>query len=137
MEQTLESPATDAVAAIATVLTLPQLQPGERYAGLLLNPDGSPSHHLVLLAATPDKRLDWHAAKAWAEAAGVDLPTRHEQSLLFANCRDAFEAAWYWSGEAYEGDGAYAWFQYFGYGLQSFSRTSYEGRVRAVRRVTA
>jgi hypothetical protein len=112
------------------------LKKGERYAGAIVNADGSIAYHLVLLAKRPSKRLDWAAAKAWAAKAGGELPTRREQSLLAANAKDAFEASWYWSSEAYEEDGAYAWLQGFGNGLQSNGDTSYEARVRAVRRIT-
>lgn len=114
-----------------------ELQPGERYAGAILNDDGSAAHHVVLLAPNPEERMTWAAAKAWAEGVGGVLPTRREQSLLFANLKAAFEAAWYWSSEKHEQDGAFAWCQYVFNGSQSSNRTSGEGRVRAVRRVPA
>jgi hypothetical protein len=113
------------------------LKKGERYVGAIVNADGTLAHHVVLLAKKPSKRLDWPAAKAWAAKAGGDLPTRREQSLLFANAKDAFDAAWYWSSEAYGSDGAYAWLQVFDDGNQFNDDTRYEARVRAVRRVTA
>lgn len=112
------------------------LKPGERYAGAIVNPDGSLSHHLVLLADEPSGRLDWHAALAWAASIQADLPSRREQSLLCANLKDKFGEAWYWSNERTK-DGAYAWGQYFNDGYQDVSRTSYEARVRAVRRIAA
>jgi hypothetical protein len=130
------APAADATPASSAACPIP-LTPGERYAGAIVNPDGTLSHHLVLLPNRPENRLSWPAAKAWAASVDGDLPTRREQSLLFANTKDAFEPAWYWSSEQYEGDGAYAWSQDFDYGYQSYGHTSYEGRVRAVRRVTA
>ncbi len=128
---------SDAAPAAASASCPIELNSGERYAGVIVNPDGTVSHHLVLLAAVPDRRLHWQDAKEWATTVDGELPTRREQSLLFANARDAFEAAWYWSGEQYEGDGAYAWFQGFDDGTQGSGHTGSQGRVRAVRRVTA
>jgi hypothetical protein len=112
-----------------------ELQPGERYAGLLLNEDGTPSHHVVLLPGDADD-VTWPAAVEWAKQAGGELPSRREQSLLFANAKSAFEEAWYWSGEEHE-NGSYAWNQDFLNGYQNYFRKSFEGRARAVRRVTA
>ena len=112
-----------------------ELQAGERYAGVLLHEDGTPSHHVVLLPGAAEE-VTWQAAKDWAADAGGELPTRREQALLFANAKTAFEEKWYWSGEEHE-DGSYAWFQSFSYGYQGSNRKSYEGRARAVRRVTA
>jgi hypothetical protein len=113
-----------------------ELQDGEHYAGLILNADGTPSHHLVLRPEA-DKRMPWQAAVELAKDQGGTLPTRQEQALLFANLKDQFKAAWYWSNEEYEGDGSYAWGQGFYDGNQLDGRKSYEGRVRAVRRLTA
>ena len=111
------------------------LRDGERYGGLILK-DGVPSHHLVLL---PDDGgdLSWAKAKEWAASVSGELPTRSEQSLLFANCKDAFDACWHWSCEAYGDTASYAWYQLFSYGDQSNSGSvSHEPRARAVRRVS-
>jgi hypothetical protein len=113
------------------------LAPGERYAGLLLADDGTPAHHLVLLPHKPDEDLTWQDATAWAASVGGELPTRREQSLLFANLKGSFDAAWYWSCDSYERDGSFAWGQYFTYGTQYLVPKSSEGRARAVRRVAA
>jgi len=113
-----------------------ELQPGERYAGLVLGDDGMPAHHLVLLPGQANES-NWADAKAWAAAIGGELPTRREQALLFANLKGAFEASWYWSAEDHEGDGSCAWLQNFSYGSQTGTHKSYEGRARAVRRFTA
>ena len=114
-----------------------ELQPGERWAGLVLDDEGNPSHHLILLPDAPTERMTWQAAKDWAASVGGELPTRREQSLLYANLKAQFDPAWYWSGEQHEDDGAYAWNQLFSFGAQDYDRTSYEGRVRAVRRFAA
>lgn len=111
-----------------------ELKPGERYAGTVLDEDGTLRHHLILLPAAPDSRLNWADAKAWAAEVGGELPTRQEQALLFANCKSAFEEAWHWSCEEHEEDASYAWSCFFLNGFQSDFHKSYEGRARAVRR---
>ena len=101
-------------------ITITDISPGERYAGVILNEDGTLSHHLILLPQMPDGRLNWNDAMAWAEKAGGTLPTRQEQHLLFANCKDAFESAWYWSSEQYVGNASDAWAQHFDSGNQCY-----------------
>jgi hypothetical protein len=91
---------------------------------------------VLLLGTTTGKWLD-----AFYWASGLDtlgksaLPTRCEQSLLIANCKEEFEPRWYWSNEqtAYNPD--YAWMQGFDYGLQGYFHKSNEYRARAVRRL--
>lgn len=109
------------------------LAPGERYAGLVLDDNGEPSHHLVLLPGEADE-VERQEAKDWAEKQGGELPTRREQALLYANLRSEFKPAWYWSNEAH-GD-ASAWCQHFGNGTQYCYHQSYERRARAVRRLS-
>ena len=101
-----------------------ELQPGERYAGLALDAEGHASHHLVLLPGEAEN-VSWQAAKDWAATAGGDLPTRQEQSLLFANLKSEFKPRWYWSGQEYDDDSSYAWSQSFDGGDQ---RNSWEER---------
>jgi hypothetical protein len=71
-----------------------ELQPGERYAGMILGKDGDPSYHLVLLPGQQDD-ITWEKAMEWAAKQGGEyvsnLPTRREQSLLFANLKEEFE----------------------------------------------
>lgn len=122
-----------------TVYALPAteitLQPGEHYAGLVLDATtGKPSHHLVLLAGDAEE-LTWAEATAWAEEHGGHLPTRQEQALLFANLKREFEGAWYWSGE--KSSSGSAWGQYFTYGYQNYYDLNDRLRVRAVRRLSA
>ena len=115
--------------------TVIELAPGEHYAGLIIGKDGEPSYHLVLLPGDAEG-LNWKDAKAWGAGQGGELPTRREQSLLFANLKDKFEKAWYWSSEEYEPDTAYAWCQDFDYGYQITIHKSTSGcRARAVRRL--
>jgi hypothetical protein len=122
-----------------TTLTLAaaaiELNPGERYAGLVLDDAGQPSHHLILLPGQAED-VNWTAAMEWARKAGGELPRCCEQALLYANAKSEFEAAWYWSGEEHT-NGSSAWFQDFNYGYQLSSDKSYEARARAVRRFVA
>lgn len=124
-------------AQAATTYGVPEaliaLKPGERYAGLLLDEKGEPSHHLILLPGDADD-INWTAAQAWAKEQGGELPTRREQSLLFANLKSEFQAAWYWSNEAYST--ASAWCQDFDFGSQNVSIQGDELRARAVRRLS-
>lgn len=117
----------------AQQITLPELAEGERYAGLILDENGKPAHHVVLLAG--DTSATWKKAVEWAKKQGGELPSRCEQALLFANCKDAFQERWYWSGEQHAEHGDYAWNQTFDDGYQSFSYVTLRLRARAVRRV--
>jgi hypothetical protein len=121
-----------------TSITLPEttieLRAGERYAGAVLDADGKVMHHLVLLAEKPEEDLSWQAAMDWAASVGGALPTRQEQSLLFANCKAQFDPSWYWSSQTHEKDASYAWDCYFVSGTQGYGRKSDEGCARAVRR---
>ena len=111
-----------------------ELAGGEHYAGIVVGKDGESSYHLILLPAAAEK-LTWAKAKELAAAAGGELPTRREQSLLFANLRKQFESAWYWSGEQYAADSVFAWCQHFFSGTQYGNHTARGLRARAVRRV--
>lgn len=122
-----------------TSVTLPsapiQLQPGERYAGVVLDEQGQFKHHLILLPQRPSKRLPWQDAMDWAEGIGGALPDRQEQALLFANCKPHLEAAWHWSCQQHDEDASSAWGCDFSNGSQSTSRKSSEGSAVAVRRL--
>ena len=111
------------------------LNPGEQYAGLILGKDGEPDHHVILLPGD-EAELNWDDAKKWAKEQGGELPTRREQSLLYANLKDEFQGAWYWSGEARERESGWAWYQYFRHGYQYGHQQIHELRARAVRRLT-
>lgn len=109
------------------------LKKGESYAGLILGKNGEPDYHLVLLPGDAQD-VTWDQAKAFAKKAGGELPTRREQSLLFANLKEEFKGTWYWSGEAHS-DARYAWGQSFFNGHQFHDHTSFQLRARAVRRL--
>lgn len=108
------------------------LRPGESYAGLIIGKDASPSYHLILMAG--EAEMPWKDAREWAKELGGDLPTRREQALLFANCKEHIQEAWYWSCEEFATKG-YAWCQYFTSGNQNHDYTITTLRARAVRRL--
>ena len=118
------------------MMKIPELNEGERYAGVIIGGiTCKPTHHLILLPQQPETRLTWDEAITWAASIGVELPTRQESALLYANAKDAFESEWYWTGEQYVGTASYAWSQNFFNGLQGSHAKGYKGRARAVRRV--
>ncbi len=110
------------------------LKKGEHYAGILLGNFGEQDYHLILLPGDAEG-LTWAKAKEFANKAGGDLPSRREQSLLFANLKDEFKGTWYWSGEQHASGASYAWSQYFGYGSQSRNPIDDQCRARSVRRL--
>ena len=110
------------------------LKTGEIYAGLILGEDDAPDHHLILLPGEAEE-VTFKNAQAWAKKQGGDLPTRREQSMLFANCKAQFKPAWYWSCEVHEKDASCAWGQLFLSGYQDYGHVYDEWRARAVRRL--
>lgn len=120
---------------VINVITITLIK-GERYAGIVIDPDnGQLTHHLILLPQQPDTHLTWDEAIAWAASIDAELPTRQESALLYANLKPAFEPTWYWTGEQYAGNASYAWHQYFDDGIQGYVGKGCKGHVRAVRRV--
>ena len=113
----------------------PELKEGEMYAGILLGEGGQPDQHIILLAEEMEGEANWKDAFNWALQIGGSLPTRREQSLLFANLKGQFEPTWYWSGEQHASDSSYAWYQGFSYGCQGSYHKLSKLRARAVRRV--
>jgi hypothetical protein len=109
------------------------LKKDELYAGLILGDKDEPDHHLIMLTLHKDASMTWKNAMAAAKKAGARLPTRREASLLFANLKQHFQPAWYWTSDQHAGDDDYAWCQYFGYGIQGNSRKSLYDRVVLVR----
>ncbi|MBI3096381.1 MAG: DUF1566 domain-containing protein [Rhodocyclales bacterium] len=101
---------------------------------MILGEKGEPDHHLFVMPGET-KGVTFQQAQKWAKEQGGDLPTRREQSLLYANLKEHFQPAWYWSCEQHASFSDYAWSQYFGYGSQYDSLKSFEGRARAVRRL--
>jgi hypothetical protein len=125
-------------AEIKTAFFLPEshieLAHGEHYAGVILGKEGESSYHLILLPEDKEPGK-WQEAMDWAKSIGGELPTRREQSLLFANLKEEFQRAWYWSGAQHASDAGYAWSQGFGNGSQDGWGESTSHRARAVRRL--
>ncbi len=119
-------------AAALVTITMPGLAKGERYAGIILE-KGKPAHHLILLPAEQTS-ITWTDAVAWAKKQGGELPSRREQSLLFANLKEHFKERFYWSAEQPAGYAAYAWGQGFGHGGQGYWRKGGTDPACAVRR---
>ncbi|MFD1558305.1 DUF1566 domain-containing protein [Paraburkholderia silviterrae] len=115
-------------------IQLPPLSEGEVYVGAIGDKNGD-YYHVILLPG--DHECDTHAgANDWAKSIGGDLPNRIEQSMLWANYRDQFKQDWYWSNETYHRNDAYAWYQIFFDGSQSYRhRDNVDCRARAVRRL--
>jgi hypothetical protein len=112
-----------------------ELAPDEHYAGIITGKDGDLSYHLVLLPGEAES-INWADAGAWAKAQGGELPTRSEQALLYANLKEEFKPDYFWSSEQHAAYSDCAWLQDFDYGSQYTDDKSYEGRARAVRRLT-
>ncbi|MEW5893355.1 MAG: DUF1566 domain-containing protein [Pseudomonadota bacterium] len=110
------------------------LAAGEEYAGIIIGKNGDQDYHLILLPGEVE-RATWNKAMDWAKSGIGQLPTRREQSLLFANLPEHFNSAWYWSCEQLASDAGFAWVQVFVNGNQGNYHKSFEGRARAVRRL--
>jgi hypothetical protein len=115
-------------------MKLPELNEGELYAGILLGKDGEPDQHVILLSGQANDVTFKQAQQSAVDMDG-DLPTRREQSLLFANLKEQFEDRWYWSGTQHADDSAYAWYQHFDHGDQGNVRKSTNLRAHFVRRL--
>ena len=112
-------------------ITIPELAEGERYVGATVDPEGNLTHVILLPS---EKKATWKSALKWAASIG-DLPTRLEQSLLYAHAKDAFEPDYYWSNTQHASNSGCAWYQYFGNGGQYYDYADDELRARAVRRL--
>jgi hypothetical protein len=111
-----------------------EMEHGEEYAGLIVGKDGAASYHLILLPGEAES-VTWEKAGEWAKEAGGELPTRREQALLYANLKEQFHSAWYWSSEQHASGSDFAWGQGFGDGGQYDFHKNDELRARAVRRL--
>lgn len=114
-------------------IPFPQLNPGEKFAGVIVSADGKYRHALILLPGEAESN-HWQAQMDWAKSIGGDLPDRVESALLFATLRDEFKPEWYWSCEQHAASAGYAWVQNFDDGLQYYYHKSLKYPVRAVRR---
>lgn len=114
-------------------IQLPQLNPGEKFAGVIVSADGKYRHALILLPGEAEP-ANWQAQMDWAKSIGGDLPDRVESALLFATLHDEFKQEWYWTNEQHAADSDCACMQDFGNGSQDYNPKSYYYRARAVRR---
>ncbi|PUA18277.1 DUF1566 domain-containing protein [Glaciimonas sp. PCH181] len=101
---------------------------------MLLGVDGEKDQHIILLPGQATG-VTWMDAIAFAVRAGGELPTRREQSLLFANLKREFEQRYYWSSEQHSALSDFAWGQSFSNGDQSIGHKGDVFRARAVRRL--
>ena len=111
------------------------LKEGEHYAGIILGKEPGTSHHLILLPHESEDEMNWANALKWAANVGGELPTRREQSLLYANLKDQFKPTGYWSSEQHAEYADSAWLQTFSDGYQGYYHKDIEWRARAVRRL--
>ena len=119
----------------AQSLALPTLSEGERYAGIVIDPDTSqPTYHLILQPHRPIAQLTWDEAIAWAAAIGAELPTVQESALLYANLRLAFSPEWHWTSQQSAHSASEAWIECFGGGGQGGLDKGYKCRACAIRR---
>lgn len=125
-------PATKAATVPVSKLAIGAPLKGGIYAGLTIH-DNKP-HALVLLPGDASN-VKWDEAGKWAAKQGGELPSRIDCLVLLKNVKKEFKESWYWSGEQFESDSGYAWFQSFGYGVQSGNRKGSGYRARAVRRL--
>ena len=120
----------------AQTMKIPELNEGERYAGIVIDSaTGQPTHHLILIPHQPETHLTWDEAIAWAASIGVELPTRQESALLYANLKPHFKGAWYWSSEQHASNKDCAWRQHFDDGYQDDGHKDEKSYARAIRRV--
>lgn len=108
-----------------------KLNPGEHYAGPLLDAEGNVMHHVVLLPDRPNRKVNWQVAMYWAASVGGRLPNRQEQALLYANCSPHLQPDWYWSSERHGSTSI--WCCDFSDGRQNRSHERFENLAVAVR----
>jgi hypothetical protein len=106
---------------------------GARLAGPVFKEDGSLDYYLILHAGEGSE-LDHDAAKAYVVDRGLKLPNRCEGRLLQAAFPDFCAEGSMWLEEDYEGNAAYAWYQFYSTGLQSLTHKSAALRAVAVSR---
>lgn len=114
-------------------IQMPELRAGEKWAGLYLDENGKPLHHVILLPGVRES-INWKDAMAWAESIGGVFPDRCEQSLLYAFLKAEFKPVWHWSSEQHVAGSNYAWIQDFADGYQYGGYKYREFSARAVRR---
>lgn len=112
------------------------LQPGERYAGVVLDHNNQPKHYVILLPQRADKDGSWQEQMKWAASVGGKLPNTQEQSLLYTNCKDALPRKWLWLSQECADNSSYAWGCYPCYGDYYGIHKSFEAAAVAVRLIS-
>ncbi len=125
---------TKIAASIEVAMISIGLREDERYAGAVLNDDGTIKHHLIVMAERKTS-VTWQEALDWAASIGGAIPTLQELSLIVANCKKHIGTAWHWSCETHESNASYAWGCGFDSGYQSYGSKSAHGAAVAVRRL--
>ncbi|WP_124076713.1 DUF1566 domain-containing protein [Burkholderia gladioli] len=115
-------------------IQLPELAEGEIYLCGFVSANGDVTHTILLPGDSDD--ASWEDQVSWAKSIGGELPTRVEQALLWANCRESFQKDLYWSAEVYGSSLGWAWCQNFSNGGQGTVRKHSKFRARAVRRLS-
>ena len=116
----------------ALTLTALALQPGEWYAGAVLNADGTAQHHVIVAASA--RGLNFDQAQAWTAERELYAPTRQESRLIVAHHAGRLDdLLWFWTCE--EHDSAYAWNCYLNFGYVVCNVRGAAGGAVAVRRL--
>lgn len=110
----------------------PTPKEGEKYAGSIINPDGT-GRHIYLLPGDNDDASHQDQMK-WADSIGGDLPDRVESALLFNQSAHEFKKEAYWLNETHAREAEWAWVQDFYYGYPTCHSKDLKLRARAVRR---
>lgn len=133
MSTVVETIVKDDAVVYPFTVPAPVLNPGEKFIGTIITPDGKYRHHLILLPDEAEENT-WPEQMKWAASLGGDLPDRVESALLFATLREEFKPDWHWTNKPHAANAGYAWMQGFGYGGQDDSHKGLTFRARAVRR---
>jgi hypothetical protein len=121
-------------ASAAVSIKLPALKRGEVNIGYLVDQNGKPECHVIVLPGEM-KSGTFDQAQAWAKKQGGTVLNLRELGLGRVNGRHLFKDEAYWSCEPHASDAGSAWFQLFSYGYRTSLHKSAELRARAVRRV--
>ena len=111
------------------------LQPGEWYAGAVINPDGLIKHHVIAAGMRLNTaRLTFGKAQKWAADSGLSAPTCQEARLIVAHHAGRLDdLLWFWTCE--EHSSACAWNCFLNLGLVIYLDRSAAGGAVAVHRV--
>lgn len=110
---------------------------GGEYVGLGRMADGK--QYSLILGPEASEKLSHADALKYVQGLEVDghkdfvLMGRRSGALCYANLPERFKKEWYWLGEQFEADVAFAWVQDFSDGYQYYDHKGHEFWVRAVR----